>query len=82
MPWASDMSRVLSKDFMTKIARAMQDEEIDVYTLSLYCMNASDLAFFSESDQLRVKEIFRMLIDDTRRHAELLKLILELGEKK
>ena len=71
----------LSYDFMQKIARALQEEEVDVYTLSLYSINSDDLNYFSEPDREKVRRIFKVLIEDTNHHAELLKLIIELGSR-
>ena len=70
---------VLTHDFLLKISQMMQEEEIDVYTLSLYCMNSADLEYFNEADRARVAAIFKILSEDTKRHAELLKLITEMG---
>ena len=71
----------LSYDFLQKIAMALQEEEVDVYTLSLYSLNSDDLSYFNETDREKVKHIFKILIEDTRHHAELLKLIVELGSR-
>ena len=71
----------LSYDFMKKIARSLQEEEIDVYTLALYSLSTDDLNYFSEVDQEKIKRIFKILIGDTKHHAELLKLIVDLGSK-
>ena len=69
----------LSSDFMQKIAHSYQEEEIDIYVLSLYFMNGDDMEYFSEPDRERVKKIFKILMDDTKHHAEILKLIVDLG---
>ncbi len=69
----------LSKEFLEKIAKSLEEEEIDIYTLSIYSLNNDDLNFFCESDREKVKRIFKVLMDDTRHHAELLKLIVELA---
>lgn len=73
------MTQVLSHDFLLKISQMMQEEEIDVYTLSLYCMSSEDMEYFPAEDRQRVRAIFKVLSEDTKKHAELLKLILEMG---
>lgn len=70
----------LPNDVMKRFALLLQDEEIDVYVLSLYCMNSEDLDYFSATDRDRIKEIFEILMKDTKRHAELLKTILGTGK--
>ena len=70
----------LSNDFIRKVAHALQEEEVDVYVLTLYCMNTADLEFFQEKDRERVRKIFDILMEDTKHHAELLKLIIEVGQ--
>lgn len=69
----------LPAEFIKKVVRCFEDEENDIYALTLYSMDADDLDYFNETDRKRVREIFQTLMDDTRRHAELLKLIVELG---
>lgn len=69
----------LSYNFLKKIAHSLQEEEIDIYLLVLYSMSADDMNFFEEKDRERVAAIFKILTEDTKRHAELLKLIVETG---
>ncbi len=69
----------LSNDFINKIAALLEDEELDIYTLTLYSLNSKDMEYFNEPDRERVKRIFKTLIEDTQHHAELLKLIVEMG---
>ena len=72
----------LPDEFMKKILQALEDEEVDVYAMGLFCMNEADMKFFSPKDRKRVKEIFQTLMSDTRHHTELLRLILEIGGRK
>ena len=72
----------LSDDFIRKIARSLQEEEIDVYLLNLYYRDSEDLNYFAKKDREKIKKIFNILIEDTRHHAELLKLIVELGGRR
>lgn len=69
----------LPDDFIKKIARALQEEEEDIYIMTLYGMSSEDLDYFNEKDKEQVKRIFKILMDDTKRHAGLLKLIVEMG---
>lgn len=69
----------LSPEILKKLARCLEEEETDVYTLSLYSMDVNDLDFFQESDREKIKNIFKILKEDTRRHAELLELVIEMG---
>ena len=71
-------SHKLSSDFVKKVAKALQEEELDIYTLMLYCADQQDLDFFTDADRERVKRIFGILSEDTKHHAELLKLIVEI----
>ncbi len=73
--------KILSTEFMKKIAMSLQDEEIDIYTMTLYMISSEDIGYFNEVDRDRVKEIFKILINDTKQHTELLKLIVELGSR-
>ena len=71
----------LGRDFLMRIAHSLEEEEIDVYTLVLYSLNDRDLKYFNEADQVKIKRIFNILIEDTKHHADLLKLIVEMGTK-
>ena len=51
----------LPDDFIQKIAHALQEEEVDVYTLVLHSLNSDDLNYFNEADRERVKRIFKIL---------------------
>jgi hypothetical protein len=70
----------LSQEFLKRIARSVQEEEVDVYVLTLHHSNDTDLKFFNEEDRKRVKKILDVLIEDTRHHKELLELIVEIGK--
>ena len=69
----------LSFEFVRKVAEALEEEETDIYTLALYMMNTGDLDYFNAADRKRVKKIFQSLIEDTKQHADILKLIVELA---
>lgn len=70
----------LSLQFMKKIVHCLEEEEMDIYTLTLYSIDSDDMNFFNPKDRDRVRNIFKILKEDTRRHAELLKLIVEMSE--
>lgn len=72
---------VLSEDFVRKIFRALEEEEEDLYVLTMHYLNSEDLNFFGEKDRVRIRKILETLIHDTKQHSDLLKLILELTEK-
>jgi hypothetical protein len=69
----------LSPDFLARIARCLEEEEADIYTLTLYSIDSDDMSYFSEPDRAKVVRIFKCLKEDTGHHAELLRLIVELG---
>ena len=71
----------LPYDFIQKIANALEEEETDIYTLSLYSLNSDDLNYFNEADKEKIKRIFKILIEDTKHHANMLKLIVEMGSR-
>ena len=72
---------ILSYDFIQKTAKALEEEETDIYTLALYSLNSDDLNYFNEADKERVKRIFKILAEDTKHHADILKLIIEMGSQ-
>lgn len=69
----------LSDDFIRKIAHSLEEEEVDIYIMTLYSINSDDMNYFGEKDKEQVKRIFKILMEDTQHHAALLKLIVEMG---
>ncbi len=70
----------LSKPIQSQLSRLLQEEEMDLFLLTLHYRNDGDLNFFPPSDRKRVKKILDLLIHDTEEHSELLKSILETAE--
>ncbi len=71
----------LPKQFEVKLTELLQEEELDLYVLTMHYRNDGDLGYFNEPDRRRVKGIFDILIEDTQKHAELLKKIMGIEEK-
>lgn len=69
----------LSEELIKKIAHMLEEEETDIYVLTLYFLNSKDMEYFDKKDATRIRQIMKVLIEDTHRHAELLKLVVELG---
>lgn len=69
----------LSEDLVRKIAHMLEEEEMDIYVLTLYFLNSKDMEYFDKKSAARIRQILKVLIEDTHRHAELLKLVVELG---
>ena len=74
-------SGLLPPEFIRKIAGCLNEEEADIYTLTLYSIDSDDLNYFAEEDRKKVMRIFKILKEDTKHHSELLKLIVELGSR-
>jgi len=70
----------LPKQLKSELARMLQEEELGLYVLTMHYRNDGDLNYFPEADRRRIKSILDILIQDTKRHAELLKKIAALKE--
>ena len=68
-----------SKQFKTKLLQLLQEEEVDLYVLTMHYRNDGELAYFDEPDRRRVKHILDILIRDTKRHSEILQRIVRRG---
>ncbi|MBI4394581.1 MAG: hypothetical protein HY583_00130 [Candidatus Omnitrophica bacterium] len=66
----------LPESFKNKLVRLLEEEETDIYVLTMHYLNDGDLNYFNAQDRRRVKEILGILIHDTKQHAKLLKEIL------
>ena len=67
----------LSKLMKADLARLLQEEEMDLFLLTLHYRNDGDLSFFPHADRKKIKKILDLLIHDTERHSELLQSILD-----
>jgi len=72
---------VFSDSFVQKIFLSLSEEEEDLYVLNMHYKNSEDMNYFNEQDRGQIKKIFDVLIKDTQRHSDLLKLIYELMQK-
>ena len=68
----------LPKPWKEKLLRALQEEESDLFILTMHYRNDGDLNYFSEIDRRRVKTALDILIGDTERHSKVLKALLGL----
>ena len=77
------MSEVMAlpDQFKEKLARTLEEEESDLFVLTMHYRNNGDLNFFNQRDQKRIKSILDTLIHDTERHATVLKMMIYSGEK-
>lgn len=70
----------LPEGIVKRLVKLLQEEEMDVYTLSLYSLDREDIEYFDKKDREEVRRIFQALMDDTKHHGELLRLMIELGK--
>ena len=70
----------LPDPIVRRLVRQLQEEEMDVYTMMLYTMGREDIEYFDPKDREEVKRIFSVLMDDTKHHQEILRLMIELGK--
>lgn len=67
--------------FKEKILASLDEEEVDLYVLTMYYQDHEDLNFFGAADQKRVKEIFGVLIQNTKKHRDILERILDFEKE-
>ena len=70
----------LPKSLRNKLTKMLEEEELDLYVLTMHYRNDGDLNYFPEADRRRVRGILDILIRDTQHHAELLKKIAEIED--
>jgi hypothetical protein len=70
----------LSKSLRAQLAKMLQEEELDLYVLTMHYRNDGDLNYFPDAERMRIRSILDVLIRDTQHHAELLKKIADLDE--
>lgn len=79
--WAKIRSQL--DELLFELSKAEEEEEVGLYLLRLHLDNKIDLKFFTAAQRERVSALFSILINDTKRHQELLAgAIRELGQKR
>ena len=58
------------------MAHLLQEEESDLFILTLHYRNDGDLNFFPHIDRKKIKKILDALIRDTQKHSEWIKELL------
>ena len=66
----------LSKTLKDQLVTMRQAEELDLNVLAMHYQNDADLNYFPETDRKRIRSILDVLIQDTKRHAEVLEKIV------
>lgn len=72
----------VSEDFKKRLMQALEDEDVDLYVLTMHYRNDGDLNYFGEEERKQVRDILNILIHDTKKHAELLQTVLGLQRKR
>ena len=72
----------LAEELLQKLENCLQDEEVDIYVLTMHLLNHDDMNYFREKDRERIERIFGTLIQDTKRHSRSLQKILETLKRK
>ena len=67
----------LSQSTKDKLAHLLQEEEMDLFILTLHYRNDGDLNFFPHADRKRVKKILDVLIQDTQKHSDIIKSMID-----
>jgi hypothetical protein len=74
-PWIKAKTQI--DKLLYRLALAEDQEEAQTFLLRLYVENHNDLEFFDPLERGRVEGFLRFLIEDTRRHKEILTAIME-----
>ncbi len=76
-----DSQMSLSKSIQDKLAHLLQEEEMDLFLLTLHYRNDGDLNFFPHEDRKRVRKILDHLIQDTQKHSDLIKSMIDMEDE-
>lgn len=60
------------EEFLCELSKAEDEEEVDLYLLTLHFNNESDLKFFTQAEQEWIKKNLSILMHDTEKHRGLL----------
>jgi hypothetical protein len=69
------------QDFLVKLSKAEDEENADLFLLTLY-FESKDLSFFNPEETQKIKKLLSVLIHDTEKHRRLLgEAAVEMAEK-
>ena len=74
-PWVKSKSQ--SRELLRRLSLVEDQEESELFLFGLYLDNKEDLQFFNDQEKERVKGYLRFLIEDSRRHKDILNQIME-----
>ncbi len=75
-PWIKIKNEI--DELLYKLSLAEDEEESELFLFQLYLQNEEDLSFFNLKEQEEIRGLLKLLIEDTRRHTE---LISEMSEE-
>lgn len=77
------MNKPEREEIIRTLLASLEEEDIGISLIDTYSANAEELAFFKEYDRERVLKILNKLSEDSKRHKEILKKLIEgLGEER
>ena len=75
-PWIKIHNEL--EKLLYKLSVAEDEEESELFLFRLYIQDAEDLSYFTAEEQEMVRGLLTLLMEDTRRHTE---LIAEMSEE-
>ncbi len=74
-PWIKIKNEI--DELLYKLSLAEDEEESELFLFQLYLQDEEDLSFFSPKEQEEIRGLLKLLIEDTRRHTELISVMAE-----
>jgi hypothetical protein len=68
--WAQIEGRL--EELIYELSKAEDEEEAGLYLLRLHYENGTDMVFFTVKEKRRIRKLLAILIEDTKRHRELI----------
>ncbi len=69
-PWIKIKSEL--EELLYKLSLAEDEEDGELFLFRLYLQDDQDMSYFSPKEQEEIKGLLSLLIEDTRRHTELI----------
>jgi len=78
-PWAKIQNQI--DELYYELSKAEDEEDIELSMLGLQIERKVDFDFFTKKEKQKVKKLMSILIEDTRKHGELLRKALNALKK-
>ena len=74
-PWMKTANPV--EEFISKLSIAEDEEDSELYLFHLYLDSKKDFRIFNTDEEIKVRRLLSLLIEDTQKHTQMIVEVME-----